>query len=69
MMKLLAGADIFVTNMRMTALTKLGFSYDQLKEEFPGLIYGHFTGFGYEGPDAALPGFDSVAFWARSGAS
>lgn len=67
MMKLLAGADIFVTNMRMTALTKLGFSYDQLKEEFPGLIYGHFTGFGYEGPDAALPGFDSVAFWARSG--
>ncbi len=67
MMKLIAQADIFVTNMRMTALTKLGFSYDQLKEQFPGLIYGHFTGFGYEGPDAALPGFDSVAFWARSG--
>lgn len=68
MMKLVADADIFVSNMRLPALTKLGFSYDQLKESFPGIIYVHFSGFGYKGPDAALPGFDSVAFWARSGA-
>lgn len=68
MMKLVGTADIFVSNMRLPALTKLGFSYDQLKEKYPEIIYVHFTGFGYEGPDAALPGFDSVAFWARSGA-
>lgn len=67
LMKLIATADIFTSNMRLPALTKLGFSYDQLKDAFPGLIYAHFTGFGYDGPDAALPGFDSVAFWARSG--
>lgn len=35
MMKLVADADIFVSNMRLPALTKLGFSYDQLKESFP----------------------------------
>ena len=67
MMKLISTADIFVSNMRLPALTKLGFSYEQLKEAYPGLIYVHFSGFGYKGPDAALPGFDSVAFWARSG--
>ena len=53
--------------MRLPALAKLGFSYDHMKETYPSLIYVHFSGFGYEGPDAALPGFDSVAFWARSG--
>lgn len=68
LIKLISGADIFVSNMRLPALKKLGFSYDELKEKFPSLIYVHFSGFGYEGPDAALPGFDSVAFWARSGA-
>ncbi len=53
--------------MRMGALTKLGFDYDSMKKLYPGLIYVHFTGYGYKGPDAAKPGFDSVAFWARSG--
>jgi len=31
------------------------------------LIYADLTGFGEKGPDAALPGFDLTAFWARSG--
>lgn len=65
--KLISTADIFLSNMRLPALKKLGFSYEDLKEAFPSLIYVHFSGFGYEGPDASLPGFDSVAFWARSG--
>lgn len=68
LMALLEEADIFVTSMRLHALKKLGLDYDSLKSTFPGLIYGHFTGYGYEGPDSEKPGFDSVAFWARSGA-
>ena len=67
LMKLIGQADIFLSNMRLPALTKLGFDYDTLKAKFPGLIYVHFSGYGYKGPDAAKPGFDSVAFWARSG--
>ena len=68
LMRLLEGADIFVSNMRLPALKKLKVDYETLKSRFPRLIYGHFTGYGYEGPDAEKPGFDSVAFWARSGA-
>lgn len=66
--KLIGTAEIFISNMRMPALKKLGFDYETLSALYPGLIYGHFTGYGYKGPDAAKPGFDSVAFWARSGA-
>lgn len=65
--KLIGTADIFLSNMRMPALTKLGFDYETVSAQYPGLIYVHFTGYGYKGPDAAKPGFDSVAFWARSG--
>ena len=34
---------------------------------YSGLVYAHFSGFGPKGPDAAKPGFDSTAFWLRSG--
>lgn len=68
LMRLLENTDIFISNMRLPALKKLKVDYETLKERFPRLIYGHFTGYGYEGPDAEKPGFDSVAFWARSGA-
>lgn len=68
MYQLIGSAEIFVTNMRLPALTKLGMDYETLVQKFPAIIYGHFTGYGYKGPDAAKPGFDSVAFWARSGA-
>lgn len=67
LMKLIGTADIFMSNMRLKALTKLGFDYDAVKAEYPEIIYVHFTGYGYKGPDASKPGFDSVAFWARSG--
>lgn len=65
--KLIGTAEIFLSNMRMPALKKLGFDYETLSALYPSLIYAHFTGYGYKGPDAAKPGFDSVAFWARSG--
>ncbi|MBS1401568.1 MAG: CoA transferase [Oscillospiraceae bacterium] len=67
-MRLLEQTDIFVTNMRLPALKRLGIDYETLKERLPRLIYGHFTGYGYLGPDSEKPGFDSVAFWSRSGA-
>ncbi|GGF40316.1 CoA transferase [Marmoricola endophyticus] len=42
---LLAEADIFVTNQRPQALTKLGISYDQIGERFPALVYCSAQGF------------------------
>lgn len=66
-LKLLAHADVFLTNVRLPSLKRLGLDYEELKDRFPGLIYAHFSGFGTEGPDAAKPGFDSTAFWLRNG--
>ena len=67
MLTLIGNCDIFVTNVRMKSLVKMGLDDKTLLEKFPSLVYGHFTGYGYEGPDAAKPGFDTVAYWARSG--
>ncbi|MDR0390063.1 MAG: CoA transferase [Spirochaetaceae bacterium] len=67
-LKFIAEADVFITNVRLKALSKMGLDYESIKKKFPRLIYGHFTGFGYEGPDRDRPGFDMAAFWARSGA-
>lgn len=68
-MSLLEKADIFLTNIRMPSLERMGLDYDTLKEKFPGLIYAHFSGFGLKGEESARPGFDMTAFWMRSGAS
>ena len=65
---LLKDANIFFTNIRMPALRRLGISYDDLKDRFPHLIYGHLSGYGLNGPDADLPGFDSTAYFSRVGA-
>lgn len=67
--RLLADADIFLTNVRMPSLVRMGIGYEALKEKFPRLIYAHLSGYGLEGPDKDSPGFDMSAFWARTGAS
>lgn len=66
-LKLLGDADVFLTNVRLPSLERLGLDYATVKEAFPRLIYAHFSGFGTKGPDAAKPGFDSTAFWLRTG--
>ena len=65
--RLLARADVFVTNYRYKAVTKLGLSYETLHEKYPRLVYGLLTGFGTEGPEKDDPGYDTVAFWAEGG--
>lgn len=65
--KLLAEADVFITNTRPNALKRLGLSYEDLKEKYPALIYGILLGYGEEGPEAEKPAFDTSAFWAKSG--
>lgn len=67
LMRLLGQADVFVTNVRMKSLKKMGADYESIKDKFPRLIYYHFSGFGPDGPDAPRPGFDLAAFWARTG--
>ncbi|MET8814867.1 CoA transferase [Streptomyces sp. NPDC004549] len=65
--RLVKWADVFVTNFPPRTRTKLGLDYDDLASLNPRLVYADITGFGEEGPDAHLPGFDVTAYWARSG--
>lgn len=64
---LAAKADIFITNMRPGALAKQQLTYADLQARNPALIYASLTGFGLSGDEKDKPGFDTVAFWARSG--
>ncbi len=63
---LLAGADVFIENLNPAKLEKHGLGLDALRERFPRLVICAFSGFGLDGPDAALPGYDLIA-QARSG--
>ena len=67
MERLLGTADVFLSNVRMPSLVKMGLGYDDLKEKFPKLIYTHFSGFGLKGEDVNKPGFDMSAYWLRCG--
>ncbi len=65
--RLIAEADVFLTNWRPQALERAGLDYAALHARFPRLVYGTLTGYGDKGPDKDLPGYDFTAFWARSG--
>lgn len=65
--KLLETADVFVTNMRVQALKRLGLDYESVKDKYPTMIYAIGLGYGEKGPDANNPAFDHTAFWARTG--
>ncbi|MGI6093774.1 MAG: CaiB/BaiF CoA transferase family protein, partial [Negativicutes bacterium] len=67
-LKLIEKADIFMTNVRMGSLQKLGLGYEELTRINQGLIYAYFTGYGDKGPEKDKPGFDTTAFWSKSGA-
>jgi formyl-CoA transferase len=64
----LAGeADVFITNYPPAVRERLGITYDHLAPHNTRLIYASFTGYGEKGEEANKPGFDSNAYWARSG--
>lgn len=67
LLKLIDGADIFLTNVRPGGLKRAGLDHETVMQRCPRLIYATLTGYGLEGPDADRPGMDSAAFWARSG--
>ena len=66
MERLLERADVFVTNVRVAALERLGLGPAAVRQRHPSIVYGIITGYGLDGPDANRPGYDVGAFWARS---
>lgn len=53
-------ADVVVENYKVGTLTRYGLGPDELRALNPRLVYCSVTGFGQDGPYAALPGYDFV---------
>lgn len=51
-------SDILLENYKVGALERYGLTYDDLKDENPGLIYASVTGFGQDGPRAKQAAYD-----------
>ncbi len=56
--KLLGSCDILFENYKHGTLERYGLGYEQLKTEFPRLIYCSLTGFGHTGPYKDRAGYD-----------
>ena len=65
--RLVKWADVLIVNTPHPARKKLKLEYDDVIAWNPRLIYADLTGYGDNGPDANLPGFDLTAYWSRSG--
>jgi crotonobetainyl-CoA:carnitine CoA-transferase CaiB-like acyl-CoA transferase len=65
--RLVASADVFVTNFPLPVRDRLQLSPAHLLPLNPRLIYASFTAYGEAGEEAAKTGFDSTAYWARTG--
>jgi len=60
--KLLATADVFITNQpSLASLKKRGIDHESLSAKHPRLIYCSITGYGFTGPKAGRPGYDILA--------
>ena len=58
--KLIKTADVLVENYRPGALGALGFSYEEVKNIQPDIIYCSLTGFGQDGPLGERTAYDNV---------
>ncbi|GGE41800.1 CoA transferase [Agaricicola taiwanensis] len=55
---LAAGADAVLDNLRGDLPSKLGVTYDHLKDVNPKIVCAHLSGYGRQGPRRSWPGYD-----------
>jgi crotonobetainyl-CoA:carnitine CoA-transferase CaiB-like acyl-CoA transferase len=65
--RLIVQTDIFITNFPPSVRQRLAITYDDLAPLNARLVYASLSGYGETGAEANKPGFDSNAWWARSG--
>jgi crotonobetainyl-CoA:carnitine CoA-transferase CaiB-like acyl-CoA transferase len=63
--RLVAGADVFVTNLLGPRQAKYGLDAESLLRVNSRLVHATLTGDGLGGPDARRPGYDLTAFFGR----
>ena len=65
--RLLASADVFVTNFPLPVRERLKIAASHVLPLNPRLIYASLSAYGEQGEEAGRTGFDSTAYWARTG--
>lgn len=65
--RLLARADVLVSNLRPDALQRLDLGAAEVRERHPHLVYCTVSAYGWGGPDQDRPGYDIAAFFGRTG--
>ena len=59
--KFIGKSDVLIENFKVGGLAKLGLGYEDIREQFPNLVYCSVTGFGQTGPYAPRAGYDFLA--------
>jgi crotonobetainyl-CoA:carnitine CoA-transferase CaiB-like acyl-CoA transferase len=57
---LIAKADVFIHSMRLKAITKLGFSYEDVAAINPKIVYTNCYGYSRRGPEKDLTAYDDT---------
>ncbi len=65
---LLPTAQVFIHNVRTSAMDQLGFGYSQVHAVNPSMVYVHCVGYGSEGPYGGRQAFDDLVQAASGGA-
>lgn len=65
--RLIARADVLITNYQPQMQRRFRIQYEDLEPLNPRLIYAMVTGYGELGEEAEKPGYDMTAYFARSG--
>lgn len=65
--RLVAGADVFLTNYLAPVRRKLRVDVEDLTRVNPRLVYARGTGLGPRGDEADSGGFDLASYWSRGG--
>jgi crotonobetainyl-CoA:carnitine CoA-transferase CaiB-like acyl-CoA transferase len=60
LLRLAAGADVFVQNFRPGVIERMGLGEDVLREVAPNIVYVSISGFGERGPYATKPVYDPL---------
>ncbi len=66
-LRLMAEADVVVTNLMTVRLDRYGINFEAASARNPKIVFAQVTGWGSKGAGADRPGFDSTAYWAGSG--
>jgi crotonobetainyl-CoA:carnitine CoA-transferase CaiB-like acyl-CoA transferase len=62
-------SDVFLVNFLPEARRKLKIEVEDIRKANPNIIYVRGSAFGNQGPDREKGGYDSSAFWSRSGSA